>query len=187
MSSKIFPYALIVTTIMLLASCGKRGGDFGTIHEAYESGDQSNVRAFVIENPSAIDDVDEHGNTVLFLSIYDQYDQLAMNLIDSGAEINLINQVNVSPLQMACMNKNHALVKYLIDNGADPNLQNGSALISAIQVGRLDICKLLLSAGSDPALKSDAGMNAFEHAKKEGNTDIIELLSQYGNSDTRSE
>lgn len=105
-------YKIIVfLSIMALVSCEKKSQSFDTMHDAYESGDLSDIRAFIKENPNAINDKDEHGNTVLLLSIYDRNDELAKYLIDSGAEVNLVNQVKVSPLQMACMNKDYAMAR----------------------------------------------------------------------------
>ncbi|XP_034728106.1 ankyrin repeat domain 34Bb [Etheostoma cragini] len=70
--------------------------------------------------------------------------------------------------------------RYLLENGADPNIQDKTgktALIHAcIEQTGAEILLLLLSSGADPTLEDHAGLSALVYAVNSGNRDILRLL-----------
>lgn len=107
----------------------------------------------------------------------DIYMDIVKLLVDNGAEISrpnfnggtcLINSIH-----------NCQLTRYLIDNGAEVNAsdnQSKTALHYAIQRGRLEVTKLLLSFGADPMLQTIFCDDALQLCCLGGHLDIFDHL-----------
>ena len=92
---------------------------------------------------------------------------------------------DVSPLMLACQGENVALVKLLVEKGADVNLQNESGLsplMKAIGSGHVEVTRVLLECGAKTSLKTREGESALMIACRSGNenTEVIKLLLQQG-------
>lgn len=79
-------------------------------------------------------------------------DTLAVNkILDSGADINTIDRVSGSLLQIAVANDHEEIVKLLFDRGFDakaPGCAIGPALTRAIKLKHNGVAKILLQKGS---------------------------------------
>ena len=83
---------------------------------------------------------------------------------------------------------NAEMVEYWLNKGADPNakIQSGieagnSVLWFAAGAGDIECVKLLLSAGADVNVKGVLlGETPLDTAKKEGHTEIIQILKEAG-------
>ena len=83
----------------------------------------------------------------------------------------------------AAENGNIEMVRQLLDDGVDVNIQNrngDTALIKSSLKGHTDIIKLLLNHGADPNIKTAYGCNALIWASEKGHTDIVDLLLNHG-------
>lgn len=63
----------------------------------------------------------------------------------------------------------------------EPDARNGSgatALAFAAMFGREELAKALLARGADPTLTDAEGRTAAGHARREGNTELAELLER---------
>ena len=82
-------------------------------------------------------------------------------LLERGADPNIIDQLNRTPLCEAALFGTKAAVKVLLDRGAEPNKQTGyyrgTPLHVAAQRGDKDIVIMLLNAGADPNLRDRHG------------------------------
>src|SRR5262249_52733486 len=92
-----------------------------------------------------------------------------------------------------CANGNAAMIKLLIDSGADPNTVDPTgetALMTAVKIGNLDAVKVLLDRGAkvdttDPTFQQTALMIAT----RENHSDVVRLLVGRGadvNAQTRT-
>lgn len=72
------------------------------------------------------------------------------------------------------------LHRYLLENGADPNIQDKTgktALMHAcLQRVGPDVVSLLLSSGADPTLEDHAGLSALIHAVNTCNREVLKVL-----------
>lgn len=110
-----------------------------------------------------INAIDQNGDTVLTLAIKENNINLVKLILDKGADVNLISDINdynfkYSPLMIASQNGNKEMVKLLIENGADVNHINSysmSALMttiydrSEITPEKIEVIKILIDAGAD--------------------------------------
>ncbi|WP_375709203.1 ankyrin repeat domain-containing protein [Sporosarcina sp. NCCP-2222] len=106
-------------------------------------------------------------------------------LIESGANIDAIdNQGNTAV--MAATQRNHVdLVKTLIEHGADINIRNhnlDNVLLYAGAAGYLEIVQLAVQAGADTTLTNRYGGIAIIPASERGHVEVVEELVT--NSDT---
>ena len=96
------------------------------------------------------------------------------------------------PLIYATIWKYTDSVELLLENGADPNVKDDSADLTALffsaQYGYLDITRLLLEHGANPNSQNIMGHNPLFYAEfatsetyQKDNAKIIELLKEYIN------
>lgn len=110
-------------------------------------------------------------------------EQIAHLLIEYGADINKIycddTDTKLTPLAFACLNgRNLGVMKILLDNGADPNLGQKSALMIAVQMDDYDRAELLLQYGADPTYVMPIGFSTIEHVNKRGYSQrMIDLIN----------
>ncbi len=121
-------------------------------------------------------------NEELLEQIYESNLNRIKELLGEGADINYIDKNMDSPLLMAISNNNYTLVKFLLENGANPNpdpdkvytLPLNLAIDVAVETTKnninetkdsTDIIKLLLEFGANLNIKDRDGKNAYEFAK----------------------
>jgi len=116
----------------------------------------------------------------------------AKKLLDAGADVNPVFENDgrgTLPLRYAleyvysqwdAKHENRAaLIKMLLDAGADPNgLSYGETpLHGAAQFGDAEITKMLLGAGADKTAKNDDGKTPFDIARERSNFKVMALLA----------
>ena len=115
----------------------------------------------------------------MFLDLPD----LAVKLIDAGANVNTANDYGETPLTLALANGNVALSEHLLKAGADRKVTrwNGeTALMIAAGAGSVEEVKMLLDAGVDVNGAEPKRQNALMWAASEGHPDVVDLLIQRG-------
>ncbi|OGT84049.1 MAG: hypothetical protein A3H91_04175 [Gammaproteobacteria bacterium RIFCSPLOWO2_02_FULL_61_13] len=82
---------------------------------------------------------------------YSSVEAIVRLLLDAGAQVNVVDQYQISPLQSAAGTGNVKAVRVLLKDGADPNLAATSrrgALFEAAVRGHADVIQALLQAGA---------------------------------------
>ncbi|XP_007254551.2 ankyrin repeat domain-containing protein 34C [Astyanax mexicanus] len=114
--------------------------------------------------------------------------RLTRLLLEGGAYINESNDRGETPLMVACMSKHTdqqsvskaKLVKYLLDNKADPNIQDKAgrtALMHACsQRAGHEVVSLLLTNGADPSLEDRSGSSALVYAVNADDKETLKVL-----------
>ncbi|KAJ4856536.1 ankyrin repeats (3 copies) domain-containing protein [Trichoderma breve] len=133
-----------------------------------------------------------HGN-ILITAVYRQKVESVQILLKAGANANAVvhKGENGSPLIIAVDNADPAIVRLLLEHGADPNLPRtgnyGSALEASMtprgnervnQKERDEIQRMLLDAGADPTAVSDRGFykSALAAAAFWGEKEIVTAM-----------
>lgn len=71
------------------------------------------------------------------------------------------------------------VAKELLEKGADPNSKDSfsrTALMEAVQRGRVDMVKLLLEKGADPNAVDEQGYNALMCVKAKNEDDVLSIV-----------
>lgn len=104
-------------------------------------------------------------------------------LIDHGAKLDIKDKYGWTPLMYASFQGNSDLVKFYIDSGIDPNIQDttykNTALMLASGLEHFEVVKLLLEHGADPNIKGIDDITALSAAAATGNNDIVKILLKH--------
>jgi ankyrin repeat protein len=100
--------------------------------------------------------------------------------VEKGADVNALNSTGGNSLSQAFFCPE--VVKYLLAQGANPNGDNGNALVNAANHYSFEVMDLLLSAGADPDAKSSLyNMNPTQIVILQTNcVPCLELLKDNG-------
>lgn len=125
-----------------------------------------------------------NGLSPLALACYFGHAQVALMLIDAGADVNepASGATITYPLHAALGNGFVELARMLVALGADPNLRGAdgwSALHYATDLGDAQLVEDLLKAGADPTLRDDQGFTAAELGNAVGHHDAAGILEQH--------
>eukprot|EP01097_Dermamoeba_algensis_P003859 TRINITY_DN2614_c0_g1_i2.p1 TRINITY_DN2614_c0_g1~~TRINITY_DN2614_c0_g1_i2.p1 ORF type:complete len:694 (-),score=137.63 TRINITY_DN2614_c0_g1_i2:185-2266(-) len=105
-------------------------------------------------------------------------------LTESGAEINVRTSTNQqTPLHLAVLYNRLDMVSFLLQRGADPNLPDiggNTPLMTASQMGFIDIARILVASHSDLHSKSSNKWTAIHLAAENGHSSIVEMLLKAG-------
>ena len=88
------------------------------IHDAVIAGDAQRVKTLIMIGPSLINARDEYKNTALHYAVYYEYLEIAQLLLQNQANPNIKDQLDMTPLQFAEINQDHAMVDLLKNYGA---------------------------------------------------------------------
>ncbi|MGZ5426886.1 MAG: ankyrin repeat domain-containing protein [Thermoanaerobaculia bacterium] len=153
------------------------------LFEATAAGDAPAVRAFLTSDPAAARAVSPDGFPVLGLAVFFGHTALADLLLASGADPNAAsaNAMKVTPLHAATSRGDVAMVKKLLDRGADPDAcqQSGwTSLHGAASQGSVEIVRLLRANGADVSARTDDGKTAADLADERGHAALAESFRQ---------
>ncbi len=122
----------------------------------------------ILEKHSIQDVYNENGRTALCIAVESGYLELTQILIKHKAAVNLpVKKTLVTPLFLAVKTHNMFLTKFLLKNGADPNLADSSGttpLIKCCINNDYEIIKWLLYYGADIHKTTNYGNTALELA-----------------------
>jgi len=110
-------------------------------------------------------------------------DETLRPLLDRGPDLEARGSQNLTPLQVACVNRNSSAVRILLEAGADPSARdkNGMTLLQhAVRVGSGDLVAALLSKGASPNLPESAGTTLMHAAALWPDPSGVELLLGHG-------
>lgn len=163
---------------------------------------EGNVRMVKLHLRAGMDPniVDKHrllygarNEPVLIYAVSSSRSEMALALIDAGADVNIRNRGGMTPLMYAAMRDNPEIVKTLIEAGADVNARvrgNMMVLIYAVLGGRIDaedaFSGLLMDAvmglsaelhGGGRTRRATPGSSG---AEVRGSTECVKLLLEAG-------
>jgi uncharacterized protein len=111
--------------------------------------------------------------------------QAALQLIDSGVDLNFEDERGHTPLALAITFGENSIIGELLTHGADPNRTSrktswGTALMGAALTGNLEGTRLLLENGAKPDMVNVYKSTALMYAAEGGETEIVRLLMAHG-------
>ncbi len=169
---------LIVTAAIPAWAAGSELAD------AAMKGNRDAVRALLLRkadvNAPQID-----GATALHWAVRSDDVEMTDLLIRGGANPSLATREGVTPMQLAAMNGNAAIIVRLIKAGADPNAPlsqyNDTALMMAARTGKTDAITSLIESGARVNAKETwGGTTALMWAVSEGHPAAVKVLLDNG-------
>lgn len=120
----------------------------------------------------------------LFYAVTLGHFDMAETFIKSGAEMNQLRKTTATPYFVElCKAQNTEAVKFLLENGADPNLSAAVGrypIMYAVREDNFDMAEMLLSRGANPNASDLRNASPLALAVKKGNVRIAASLLDHG-------
>ena len=168
--------------VCALAALGAGGSDDTRLADAARVGDIAAVDD-LLHTGAAVDTPDSYDTTALHWATYRDDAEMAARLIAAGADVNRANRYGATPLSLACVTANPAIVEQLLEFGAYPNLPAAGEppLLTCARTGRVETIELLLSHGANPNITDGwKGQTALMWATAEDHVAVVETLVAHG-------
>ena len=184
--SKWTSFGILSSLVTKGANLNTSRNDKGTpLIEASSKNDEKQVN-WLIEHGADVNLQDEDGDTALHFACRSHASlEILSCLIENGASINACTNCKVTPLMMAVENCHKDVVSYLIEHGANVDLQDedGDTALHyvAYQESRVDKTETFLTlstAGASCLCKNSKGLTPLLVASGQGLTEVVESLIQ---------
>jgi ankyrin repeat protein len=150
------------------------------LHQAAFAGDLAMTTRMVAEEGIAVDVADNEKHTPLMWASFNGHTAVVEYLIENGAKLNALDVNGRNALMYASSGPFSATVDLLLNKGSMVNVQGKlegfTALMTAAAEGQLEVVRLLLIHGADPALKDEDNDTAEIFAVQKGHSAVAELL-----------
>lgn len=93
----------------------------------------------------------------------------AKKLLEAGADVEVLNGYNATPLCCAAFTNNQEMMQLFLDYGANVNWQyegGNTALHAAVSNGSLEAVKLLLKYNANSSIRNNDGKTPLEDVKE---------------------
>ena len=172
-----------VATAFLLASAISAASR-SEVADAAMGGNTSAVRA-LLGKRADVNAPQVDGTTALHWAVRANNLEMTDALLVAGAAVSAANQLGATPMLLAAMNGNAAVLERLIQAGADPNSPlsetGDTALMMAARTGALDAVKVLLDHKAQVNTKETwGGTTALMWAISERHSEVAKLLVERG-------
>lgn len=153
--------------------------EYSLFHEVYNL---ESLQELLLNNPHIINEKDEKSGWTLLMNAVTSNDfDLTDYLLKAGADPDISNIYDETPLYHAVESKNYKIINCLLENGANTNLQQqdgDTPLHLAVVKGDYKIVKLLLLYKADPTITTfESGQTPLDIAYDRNQTKIIDILS----------
>ena len=142
------------------------------------------VKVLAAEHPQDVNSRSFIGEeTPLHLTSRVGHRDVALLLIEHGADPTAQSKDGTTPLHRASEGGHVDVAQLLIEHGADLTAQNndGTTLLHhASEVGHIDLARLLIEHGADPTAQSKEGTAPLHRASEAGHVDLARFLIEQG-------
>jgi RNA polymerase sigma factor (sigma-70 family) len=127
----------------------------------------------------------QHGEpyTIFLAAVFGDTEAIKRELLRDSALANFADTHQRRPLSAAAWRDDMAMVRLLLDHGADPSLPErdaplGHAVWIAAQRQNAEMLRLLLDHGADPESNAESGGRALDHVRHQ--PELYSLLIEHG-------
>lgn len=144
-----------------------------TFHEACALGDVARVKEMLAADPTLLQKYSDDGYAPLGFGTFFGNDAVDRFLVEAGADVNAqaTNPQRVGPVHAAAASRNHAMMKILLERGANPNAKQQldyTPIHTAAARGDMEMARLLLSHGADRNALGSDGKSPADVAREHG-------------------
>ncbi|WP_455756289.1 ankyrin repeat domain-containing protein [Sulfurimonas sp.] len=118
-------------------------------------------------NPQNINESGKYGNSALMKAVREARSDIASELIEAGADLELRNIDGNTALWNACFGQDYKCVEQLVKAGIKLDSMNDNdvtALMYSASAGKADMVKLLVEYGADKSIENLDGFKAIDLA-----------------------
>ena len=180
----IFTRAVVAGLVAIISVClGARAADpatrYATIDEAIARGDIGDVRKHLSLDAKRAQPSAGAALAPLHNAILRNRTEIAVLLLDAGADVNAPDRSQRTPLHLAVERNNLAVLQALLARKAKPNERDKigwTPLHHAAAKDRVEIARALLQGGADVNTLSERGGTALHEAAASGRAEMVKLL-----------
>ena len=147
----------------------------------------------LIKSKFDVNSTDACGDTLLHFATIADAERLALALVNNGADTNIPNALNQTPVFLASTWSSNGILRLLLESGANPNTlldetsRYNTALLVSVLNNNPTAVRTLIDNGADIDYTNDNGITAISLAKVRGYTRIIDFLEnkKHGDNDIK--
>ena len=176
-------HLLLTTYFLLLTSAAASAAPDTRLIDAVKAGDRAAIRA-LIDRGIDVNAPEPDGTTALHWSARADDLETVHLLLRARANAGAANRNRITPLSLAAVNGNTAMISALVAAGAEVDFrlpQGQTALMLAARAGHVAAVETLLAAGADVNAREQLlGETALIWAAAEDHADVITALAAHG-------
>jgi uncharacterized protein len=176
-------FAGLVASVVGADAAAAKVPRYATIEEAIARGDLADVRVHVANDPTSVNQGKPGGMLPLHAAILRNKTEIALFLLEAGADADAPDRSQRTPLHLAVERGNVAVVTALLTGHARPNERDNlgwTPLHHAAAKDKEAVARALLSGGADPRMLSERGGTPLHEAAASGGAGMIRLLLEAG-------
>ncbi len=152
---------------------------YATIDEAIARGDLDDVRLHLTLDPKRVKRAPEAAMAPLHQAILRNRNEIALLLIEKGADVSEPDRSQRTPLHLAVERANVALVDALLAKKAKPDERDKmgwTPLHHAAAKDKVAVARALLKGGANPMVLSERGGTPLHEAAASGGAEMVQLF-----------
>jgi type 1 glutamine amidotransferase len=156
---------------------------YPTIDEAIARGDLDDVKTHLKQRPESVRQGKDAGLAPLHQAILRNRTEIALHLLESGADPDAPDRSARSPLHLAVERANVALVEALLRRKAKPDTLDKTGwtpLHHAAAKDKLAVAKALIAGGANAKALSERGGTPLHEAAASGSAEMVNLFLNAG-------
>ncbi|XP_036454852.1 ankyrin repeat and death domain-containing protein 1B [Colossoma macropomum] len=152
------------------------------LHLAARNGELEALQ-LLLDNFEIRNEVNHAGETALYLAAVGNHEECVLAFLQADCDPNIPTTNRTSPLHAVCEKGFTPVVKLLVDNGTQMNIQNQhlqTPLHLAVKNNHIPVIHTLLESGCDTDITDHLGQTVLHVASELGKVDVVEMILKAG-------